>query len=1228
MTELAPPLVSTAAPGALLGRSLARRALLLSGSLLLGLTWSGAARAQADVNPPLPNVLFLVDTSGSMEYLSSSSSFPTCVPGNGALSEKSRWADLVEVMTGSVANYSCFAQDRSSTAFANEYNLVGGTPIYDYQYTNPYHRILSGTCTPGPNSAVLGALTSSPYSYPANWLKFHDYSNASSTCTNFTQAQDGLLDTFRGRVRFGLMTFDTHTDPGTGLSGSSANFSTGMNGTWSYFVGSSRAGRPAGCAVDFDQEVGARNAAAPPWEGRMVGFGAPTAGSVDANTRADRIQDILLSTRPYGATPIAGILADAHGYLYLDNSNDPLDNAERFGPAHDPYVSQGCRKNVVVLLTDGEPNLDLRPFCESGGSCPYARAEDIAQQLSDAGTPVFVVGFAVNQVTYGSSATPIDCSSLNLSTPASQTICADNPGDQALQVCCTLSRIAYNGGTERAFFPTDKDQLRQSLSNILSQLVPTTSRTLPVFAGTSNIRSAFAGSYRVHTSFTPKQFDLWSAVLERQRIVCEPPANPADPIEPVLQSIEANKGDDFVANVNSGVGTARQFFSVRGDVHSSTGSIQSEYSVRPRVLADDGAGVYGGTPYNGVAAAFVSNSVPDALDISAGDCVGLTNAAQCRDRVLNWTLGIDNGTVYSRCNSGGCNLVGDIYHSTPRVMGRPSEFVRDESYDAFAIEQDARPLVLYTSTNDGFLHAFDMNVDTLTNNELWAFAPPAVLTGLKTQYPGLHKQLLDGVPVIRDVVATVNGTTFDLERTAAEAQDGLGRWRTILLQSFGSSSTTGGYFAVDVTDPVPSTDGTKGPKFLWQLTKTSSGEALFGSSTPTPLIATLFIGTTSPKEVAVAVLPGGYGGQRIAPDCTRTISIPNTSFPQRSSVRCYSAEANAARSVTIVRLDTGEVIRSFRPAGLIPGTLSARTEEVDIQSPITGQPVAYPGDTGTIADRIFVGDADGGLWRINTSSTNPEDWTMDLFWDAYPTNLGFGSAAGQPIATPPVLSVDSIGQITVALSTGDQEVFNAGTQSNFVWSLTETVAADGSLGSKANWYTRFENGERVAGPISLFNGSLFFSTFQPETSTSQVCNTGNSRVWGVDYLIPKTATDPSDGGAPRIPEDPEATTPIFAQFISAATTSLIEQGATIFGVGVTQLPSCNEVDTGFADPYLGSGTHRSISNVNPGKFQLVMHTGTAGASTGGGKTNTLSFDLPSPPAIATIDSWAALVEGL
>src|SRR5690606_25375879 len=141
-----------------------------------------------------------------------------------------------------------------------------------------------------------------------------------------------------------------------------------------------------------------------------------------------------------------------------------------------------------------------------------------------------------------------------------------------------------------------------------------------------------------------------------------------------------------------------------------------------------------------------------------------------------------------------CNLLGDILHSTPKVVGRPVSLLRDETYSKFAYENAKRPVVLYVSTNDGILHAFktasnDPEVDKTeeervlrkTQNELWAFIPPAVLRDLYKLYPQNHELSLDGVPVVKDVVAIYASGTYRFERTVESAQSASNTWRTVLI---------------------------------------------------------------------------------------------------------------------------------------------------------------------------------------------------------------------------------------------------------------------------------------------------------------------------------------------------------------------------------------------------------------------------------------------------------------
>ncbi len=210
-----------------------------------------------------------------------------------------------------------------------------------------------------------------------------------------------------------------------------------------------------------------------------------------------------------------------------------------------------------------------------------------------------------------------------------------------------------------------------------------------------------------------------------------------------LKDIDPGKGDDFAANVNSNTGQPRRFFTVIGDLDTTAQRIWSSRSIRPATVATDGLGNYKGTMTNGgalapgstFASAFSSASRALDLDPSAAippQCSGglqATNAGDCAQRLIQWEVG---EPMPSGVASREGNVLGSIYHSTPVVVGPPNDYIPDESYRAFAETpaQKTRPLVLYTATTDGQLHAFQvtaatasdgLKVDKVENNELWSF---------------------------------------------------------------------------------------------------------------------------------------------------------------------------------------------------------------------------------------------------------------------------------------------------------------------------------------------------------------------------------------------------------------------------------------------------------------------------------------------------------------------------
>ncbi|HYO94788.1 MAG TPA: hypothetical protein VER33_09755, partial [Polyangiaceae bacterium] len=964
---------------------------------------------------------------------------------------------------------------------------------------------------------------------------------------------------------------------------------------------------------------------------------------------------------------------DARNFFRNDTSVDPFDSSRSFGPKNDPYVldtsngGRGCRKQYQILLTDGQPNMDLRPFCEGPlGKCPFAKPEDIAFELSSAANPVktFVIGFALPSFTVNGQ--QVTCNDLTLADfdETDPTRPCGNPSaayrdSVPLQACCVLNRIATKGGgsTSRAFFADDREELASALSQILTEATPVTSRTQPVVSGAAGGSTGF----RFYSSVRPVTFQPWVGVLERQRYRCNPDTQQAEAIP-----INRNQGDDFAANVNAQPET-RIFASVRAGNGSEP--IHSRRSIRPYYTPlgqSDGAGVYSGARAMSRRSELTADISAEAMALTPLD--GLT-ANQRRDRYLKWLVGLPNGTRYTRCarpNSSRCYLLGDILHSTPRIVGPPSSVLLDETYEAFTAAQRLRPVVLYTSSNDGFLHAFKVaatdteDPDQVTgpgasNNELWAFLPPAVLPDLPSQYPFTHQLLLDGVPIVEDVVAVSPSTDVDdirFQRSPADARAGVSgntTWRTVLIQSFGAARS--GYFAVDVTDPVPDANNldaeAKGPRFLWQLTTDGAGNPLFGIGGATPLITTLFFDPAggsdqaNAMEIPVAILPGGRsapGSPDPEPDAGRAFGSASTfdSFSPRTQVPRYSTGVGG-RSLTIVRLDTGEIIRTFRQSAneVIDADLKTRVIAAPIDSPITGQPSAFPAGTGAVADRAYVGDQDGRLWRVDLSATDPDQWRMELFFDTFPASWPEDSAFvhgyhdGQPIILAPVVSVDEQGDITINIATGDQDTLGASaSMKNYVWSLTERTSLDRSaVVTRVNWFLPLLNGERVVGPMELFNSQLFFATYSPPQSGANACSNGSSQVWGVDYLRPKNshlASPPrNQGGEPRLPS---STTP--GTFVRSLTAAQVtgNANAVIFGVSVAQQPTCSVTSAETSVDYLGYGQHHRLTNVNPGKFELVMHTGGIEGTATNMSSNVETIELPAPPSAARVDAWAALIE--
>jgi hypothetical protein len=240
------------------------------------------------------------------------------------------------------------------------------------------------------------------------------------------------------------------------------------------------------------------------------------------------------------------------------------------------------------------------------------------------------------------------------------------------------------------------------------------------------------------------------------------------------------------------------------------------------------------------------------------------------------------------------------------------------------------------------LHCFDV----LTGQELWAFIPYNLLPKLKNMwavYPTtgtryfLRDDYVDGTPVIEDVYIDANG-------------DDSKEWITILIcgQGPGKGSTIGGglnyYFAFNITDP-------ENPQPLWEFTDSTMGETW-----SEPAIGRIDKQGGDASGTWVAFVGSGYDND---PD-----QVVGNSF--------YAID-----------LESGTKFWSFSDTGV--NTITQHAFTWDIANTFPGCPSIVDTDQDGNAERVYVGDLDGRVWKIDVSITftGEDSWTaVKLYEDS------------------------------------------------------------------------------------------------------------------------------------------------------------------------------------------------------------------------------------------------------
>ncbi len=328
------------------------------------------------------------------------------------------------------------------------------------------------------------------------------------------------------------------------------------------------------------------------------------------------------------------------------------------------------------------------------------------------------------------------------------------------------------------------------------------------------------------------------------------------------------------------------------------------------------------------------------------------------------------------------SVLGDLVNSSPVYVGAPSAGWAGADYTKFTTKYKDRKQMLYVGSNDGMLHAFDVE----TGNERLAYVPSVFynnaplnsnLSLLTSQTYG-HKYFVDGTPMVNDI----------------EVPSALDKWKTVLVGGLNWGGRA--YFALDITNPDdPSSDHSVSTNFadgelnaanilMWEFTNSNDGDLGFTVNQPTypPFKSTAQQIAKMRNGKWAAIVGNGYNSD------------------------------SGKAAVFIFFLDhTGT-------------TWAIGTDYIKLVADATGPnnglstPLPFSVRQDGITDWIYAGDLQGNLWKFDVSSATTSDWKLAFSGKPLFVATDSGGVIRQPITTAPQVMAHPYGGAMVLFGTG------------------------------------------------------------------------------------------------------------------------------------------------------------------------------------------------------------------
>jgi type IV pilus assembly protein PilY1 len=543
--------------------------------------------------------------------------------------------------------------------------------------------------------------------------------------------------------------------------------------------------------------------------GTLNGF-TPTAGSGGtplSETYYEAVQYLRGGAVDFGSNSVPG--------TSVDGSRVVAGGSQYRSP-----IANQCQKNYIVYLTDGAPTVDdeanARIATMIGRSC----AADPVPSAQDPGwTPA--------------SGICMDDLAAWLRTAD---LADDHAGDQSALTYMVgfgnslagsvgyLNTIAAAGGTERAYTAGDVPTLTSALQQIFASIQESSGTFITPSISVNTFNRAQTSSDLFFSLFKVESGAHWPGNLKKY----------------VLDGtviVDVN-GNNAVNAAGVFDGNARSYWSPTRDGNEVT--LGGAASVMPAPAARKLYTWFGPTmllsdPLNALS---TTNTRITELALGAGTAATCAAGSACETSV-KWLRGHDVKDLDRDGDRDEArHFMGDPLHGRSAAV----------AYGGTPADKDPADVVVFVPTNDGFLHA----ISGATGAELWAFMPPELLPRVGSLYenaPAAARTYgLDGDVRVLKLDKNQDGVV--------DASAGDRVWLFFGMRMGGSQ-----YYGVDVTDRTR-------PTLLWNIGPTELPGV--GQTWSAPVVTRVRVGAGGAEnddpERFVLVFGGGYDmGQEVQP---------------------------------------------------------------------------------------------------------------------------------------------------------------------------------------------------------------------------------------------------------------------------------------------------------------------------------------------------------------------------